>query len=69
MLTITYVCDILLSEKEIRTMKDETQFLFRFPTKETRQAFKLQAVLADKSMNELLGELVVHYLKKKKEVV
>jgi hypothetical protein len=49
-------------------MKDETQFLFRFPTKETRQAFKLQAVLADKSMNELLGELVVHYLKKKKEV-
>lgn len=43
-------------------MKDETQFLFRFPTMETRQAFKLQAVLANKSMTELLGDLVVRYL-------
>lgn len=71
MLTITYVYDILLSEKEIKTMikeKDETQFLFRFPTTETRRAFKLQAVLANKSMTELLGDLVTQYLQDKKEV-
>ena len=48
--------------------KDETQFLFRFPTTETRRAFKLQAVLANKSMTELLGDLVTQYLADKKEV-
>lgn len=50
-------------------MKDETQFLFRFPTMETRQAFKLQAVLAKKSMTELLGDLVIQYLQEKRETV
>ena len=48
--------------------KDETQFLFRFPTMETRRAFKLQAVLANKSMTELLGDLVNQFLEDKKEV-
>jgi hypothetical protein len=49
-------------------MKDETQFLFRFPTMEARRAFKIQAVLANKSMTELLGDLVVQFLEDKKEV-
>ncbi len=48
-------------------MKDETQFLFRFPTVEARQAFKLQAVLANKSMTELLGDLVTQFLEEKRE--
>lgn len=43
-------------------MKDETQFLFRFPTVETRKAFKIQAILANKSMNALLGDLIERYL-------
>ena len=50
-------------------MKDETQFLFRFPTVESRRAFKIKAVLANKSMTELLGDLVVQFLEDKKEVV
>lgn len=49
------------------TVKDETQFLFRFPTVETRRAFKLKAVLANKSMTELLGDIVIQFLEDKRE--
>ena len=43
-----------------------TQFLFRFPDESVRREFKLLAVSLDKSMNELLGEIVVRYLKETK---
>lgn len=50
-------------------MKDETQFLFRFRTLEQRKAFKIQAILANKSMNALLGELIESYLQESKKEV
>lgn len=51
-------------------MKEQTmtnnQFLFRFKDVAERQAFKLEAVKLNKSMNELLGEIVGRYLKETK---
>ena len=48
-------------------MKEQTmnnnQFLFRFKDVAQRQAFKLEAVKLNKSMNELLGEIVDRYFK------
>lgn len=45
---------------------EDTRYTFRFPTRETRQEFKILAATLNKSMNELLGEIVVRYLKETK---
>lgn len=42
-------------------------FPFRFPSREIKQEFKITAFNLNKSMNELLGEIVVRYLKETKE--
>ena len=42
------------------------QFLFRFKDIAQRQAFKLEAVKLNKSMNELLAEIVERYFKETK---
>lgn len=42
------------------------QFLFRFKDVAQRQAFKLEAVKLNKSMNELLAEIVERYFKETK---
>ena len=39
-----------------------SRFPFNFPNESVRRDFKLRAVSLDKSMNELLGELVIRYL-------
>lgn len=49
------------------TSKD-TRYTFRFPTRETRQNFKIVATTLNKSMNQLLGELVIDYLRKIKGI-
>ena len=47
---------------------EDTRYTFRFPTRETRQKFKIVATTLDKSMNQLLGELVIDYLRKIKGI-
>ena len=41
-----------------------SRFPFKFPDESIRRDFKLRAVSLDKSMNELLVELVIRYLSK-----
>lgn len=41
-------------------------FPFRFPSASIKQEFKVTAFNLNKSMNELLGELVVQYLEETK---
>lgn len=59
-------CDIVISTGE-NQMKDR-EFPFRFPTLETKRQFKIVAATIDKSMNQLLGELVIDYLRKIKGI-
>lgn len=42
------------------------EYLFRFPTGSIKQEFKIHALTLNKTMNELLGELVVQYLEETK---
>lgn len=43
-------------------MSDECKFNFNFPSREIRQQFKIAATRLNKSMTQLLGEIVVEYL-------
>jgi hypothetical protein len=42
-------------------------FLFRFPDDNTKRDFRVEAAKLNKSMNELLGDLVIQFIKRKKE--
>ena len=44
-----------------------TQFLLRFDTIEEKIDFKVEATKQNKSMNQLLGELIKGYLRKVKK--
>ncbi|MCM1338781.1 MAG: hypothetical protein NC191_03830 [Muribaculaceae bacterium] len=44
---------------------DDSKFIFNFPSRETRQQFKIVAVSLNKSMTQLLGEIVVDFLDKR----
>ena len=37
---------------------EDTRYTFRFPTREARQQFKIASATLNKSMNQLLGEIV-----------
>lgn len=50
-----------------QTLMTNNSYLFRFPTSEDKKNFKLVATNLNKTMNELLGELVTRYLREKKE--
>lgn len=41
---------------------EDTKYIFRFPSRETRQRFKIAAATLNKSMNALLGEIIEQYL-------
>lgn len=57
----------LYQQRQYKDITMSTQFLFRFPDENVRREFKILAVSLNKSMNELLGEIVVRYLKEIKE--
>lgn len=42
-------------------------FLFRFPDDNTKREFRVEAAKLNKSMNELLGDLVIQFIQRKKE--
>ena len=42
-------------------------FLFRFPSDNSKRDFRVEAAKQNKSMNELLGDLVIRFLRDKKE--
>lgn len=44
-------------------------FLFRFPSEDSKKDFRLIAFSLNKSMNELLGEIVTRYLEEKQKEV
>jgi hypothetical protein len=44
-------------------------FPFRFPSEDSKKQFKLIAFNLNKSMNELLGEIVTRYLEEKHKEV
>ena len=46
-------------------MSDDSKFIFNFPSREIRQQFKAVAAALNKSMTQLLGEIVVDFLDKK----
>ena len=46
-------------------MSEDTKFIFRFPSREIRQQFKIVATTLDKSMTQLLGEIIVNFLEDK----
>lgn len=50
-------------------MEINTDFMFRFRSGETKLGFRIAAAKQNKSMNELLNDIVTHYLEKNKEVV
>lgn len=41
-------------------------FSYRFPSEEIRREFKVCAFNQNKSMNELMGEIIVRYLRETK---
>ena len=45
----------------------KNRYPFRFPDEDIKHQFKICAVIENKSINELLGEIVVRYLKETKE--
>lgn len=45
----------------------DTKYIFRFPTRESRQQFKVIATTRNMSMRELLCQIVLDYLEKTKE--
>ena len=44
--------------------KENTKFLFNFADKELKKEFKIKSVRLNKSMTELLNELIMKFLKK-----
>ena len=42
-------------------------FVFRFPDADTKLDFRVAAAKLNKSMNELLGDIVIRYLEETKE--
>jgi hypothetical protein len=44
--------------------KENTKFLFNFADTELKKEFKIKSVKLNKSMTELLNELVMKFLKK-----
>jgi plasmid stability protein len=50
-------------------MEINTDFLVRFCNSETKLGLRIAAAKQNKSMNELLNDIVTHYLEKNKEVV
>jgi plasmid stability protein len=42
-------------------------FLFRFPDDNTKRDFRVEAAKLNKSMNELLGDLVIQYLNREEK--
>ena len=43
-------------------------FLYRFPDENVKREFKIHAANQDKTMTELLGEIVTRYLEEAKRV-
>jgi hypothetical protein len=58
-LTYFTYSDIILSEQGEKRMN---AFPFRFKDEKQKREFKVRAFYLDKSMNELLGDLVTRYL-------
>ena len=68
MLTYKRIFDIINTiegqMKENATMN--INFVFRFPDADTKLNFRVAAAKLNKSMNELLGEIVTRYLEETK---
>lgn len=53
---------------QIKDFTMSKDFLYRFPDENVKREFKIHAANQDKTMTELLGEIVTRYLEETKRV-
>ena len=56
------LCHTYVNKGDNNMISEDTKYIFRFPSRETRQRFKIAAATLNKSMNALLGEIIEQYL-------